>query len=213
MGRRALKPADPSIDLSGFLYNLDDIPTPFVPHELFDCDAPFEIEMGSGKGLFLETASAEQPDRNFLGIEVARKYARHAAGRLAKRKLINGKMISGDGMRLFREFITDGSVDAVHVYFPDPWWKRRHRKRRVMNAELVRNIERVLVPNGALHFWTDVKEYFQATLDLIATEVSLEGPLPVDESPAENEFDYRTHFERRMRMHDAPVYRSEFRKR
>ena len=69
------------------------------------------------------------------------------------------------------------------------------------------------MPGGYLHFWTDVEEYFQTTLEMIAAEVSLEGPLEVVERPAEHDLDYRTHFERRMRMHDEAVYRSEFRKR
>ena len=67
-------------------------------------------------------------------------------------------------------------------------------------------------PGGSLHFWTDVEEYFQTTLEMIAAEVALEGPLEVAERPAEHDLDYRTHFERRMRLHDEPVYRSEFRK-
>ncbi|MDA1053011.1 MAG: tRNA (guanosine(46)-N7)-methyltransferase TrmB [Planctomycetota bacterium] len=212
MGRRALKPVNSSLDLSSFLYALDDVSAPLVAPEFFGREAPFEVEVGSGKGLFMQSASSSHPERNFLGIEMARKYARHAAGRLAKRELANGKMISGDGLRLFREFLTADSVDAVHVYFPDPWWKGRHRKRRVMRPEFLRDIQRVLVPGGSLHFWTDVEEYFQTTLEMIATEVSLEGPLAVAERPAEHDLDYRTHFERRMRMHDEPVYRSEFRK-
>jgi tRNA (guanine-N7-)-methyltransferase len=213
MGRRALKSVDPALDLSGFLFTLDEVPVPLVADEFFGRQAPLEIEVGSGKGLFLQTASESHPERNYLGIELARKYARHAAGRLAKRELTNGKMIRGDGLRLFREFLTDESVGAVHVYFPDPWWKDRHRKRRVMKPDFLRDIQRVLIPGGSLHFWTDVEEYFRTTLDLIAAEVSLEGPLPVTERPAEHDLDYRTHFERRMRMHDEPVYRSEFRKR
>ena len=213
MGRRALKSVDPALNLSGFLFALDEVPAPLVAHEFFGRRAPLEIEVGSGKGLFMQTACELRPERNFLGIEMACKYARHAAGRLAKRELTNGKMISGDGLRLFREFLTDESVDAVHVYFPDPWWKDRHRKRRVMKPDFLRDIQRVLIPGGSLHFWTDVEEYFQTTLDLIAAEVRLEGPLPVPERPAEHDLDYRTHFERRMRMHGEPVYRSEFRKR
>lgn len=212
MGRRALKPADPTLDLSNFLYTLDDLPTPLLAANFFGREAPFEVEIGSGKGLFMQSASTEHPDRNFLGIEMARKYARHAAGRLAKRDLTNAKMISGDGLRVFREFLSDECVDAVHVYFPDPWWKDRHRKRRVMKPEFLRDIQRVLVPGGTLHFWTDVDEYFQTTLEMLASEVTLEGPLEVAERPAEHDLDYRTHFERRMRLHDKPVYRSEFRK-
>src|SRR5688572_13891723 len=113
MGRRALKAVDPSLDLSNHLYTLDEVPAPLILHEFFGRQAPFEVEVGSGKGLFMQSACELHRERNFLGIEMARKYARHAAGRLAKREVTNGKMIGGDGLRLFREFLSDESVDAV----------------------------------------------------------------------------------------------------
>ena len=212
MGRRALRKIDPTLDLSNHLYPLETVPQPFVASEFFASDAPLEVEVGSGKGLFMETATQAKPRRNFLGIEMARKYCRYSAARLAKRGASNGKMVSGDGLRFFREFLGDNTLAAVHVYFPDPWWKDRHRKRRVMKPEFLKDIQRVLVPGGKLHFWTDVEEYFQTTLELIAAEVSLAGPLDVQERLAEHDLDYRTHFERRMRLRDLPVYRSEFSK-
>ena len=116
-------------------------------------------------------------------------------------------------MRIFAELIPDTSLAAVHVYFPDPWWKKRHRKRRVMNETFMQHIERTLLPGGALHFWTDVEEYFQTTLELLAAHTQLTGPIAVPETPAEHDLAYRTHFERRMRLTNEPVYRSEFRKR
>ena len=120
--------------------------------------------------------------------------------------------MSGDGTRIFAELIPDNSLAAVHVYFPDPWWKKRHRKRRVMNETFMQHVERTLLPGGALHFWTDVEEYFQTTLELLAAHTRLIGPIAVPETPAEHDLAYRTHFERRMRLSDEPVYRSEFRK-
>jgi tRNA (guanine-N7-)-methyltransferase len=108
--------------------------------------------------------------------------------------------------------LPERALAAVHVYFPDPWWKQRHKKRRVMREALVRDVERTLVVGGTLHFWTDVEEYFTSTLSLIAAETTLLGPLPVEERPAQHDLDYRTHFERRMRMNDEPVYRAVFRK-
>ncbi len=115
-------------------------------------------------------------------------------------------------MRIFAELIPDSSLAAVHVYFPDPWWKKRHRKRRVMNEVFAGHIERALMPGGALHFWTDVEEYFQVTLELLAARTRLTGPIAVPESVAEHDLAYRTHFERRMRLSNEPVYRAEFRK-
>ncbi len=212
MGRRALRRIDPNLDLSGWLAELDDLPQPATAAAMFGREAPLEVEVGSGKGLFLRTAAAEYPHRCFLGAEVVHKYARFTAAGLARRGLTNAKVLAGDALRLFAEWLPDQSVAAVHVYFPDPWWKARHRKRRVMRESFVRDVERVLEPGGGLHFWTDVAEYFEASLEVLATCSRLVGPLPVPERAAEHEMDYRTHFERRMRRHRAAVFRSEFRK-
>ncbi len=212
MGRRALRKLDPGLDLTGYLHALDAFPHPFAAETLFGRSAPLEIEVGSGKGLFLQTAGESCPEHDFLGIELANKYARHCAARLANRRLANGKVLAGDAIRFFHEWLPDQSASAVHVYFPDPWWKKRHHKRRVMTASFVCQIERVLRVNGTLHFWTDVEEYFQVTLALIAANTRLRGPEPELERPADHELDYRTHFERRMRMQDMPVYRSVFRR-
>lgn len=213
MGRRALPKIDPTLDLSRHLLETEQLPPQLDQPILFRREAPLEIEVGSGKGMFLAAAARMQPERNFLGIEVAHKYARYAAARLARQEFRNARMICGDALELFARWIPGESLAAVHVYFPDPWWKKKHRRRRVMNAALLRDVERTLVGGGELHFWTDVEEYFQSTLELIGQCTTLQGPLPVSERPAEHDLDYRTHFERRMRLHELPVYRSEFRKR
>ena len=212
MGRRALRKIDPGLDLSGYLKTFDQLPCTLDAESLFGRRAPLEIEVGSGKGLFLRNAAAARPDVDFLGIEAAVKYARFAAASLAKRALPNAVVAVADAARVFHELLPELSLAAVHVYFPDPWWKKRHKKRRVMRASFVGDVERRLLPGGRLHFWTDVAEYFHTTLELLAAHTALEGPLDVPETPAEHEMDYRTHFERRTRMHDQPVYRAEFRK-
>lgn len=211
MARRALRKLNTEIDLSRHLYALEQLTPPLSGAALFGREAPWEVEMGSGKGLFLSAAAKAAPERNFLGVEVAKKYAAHCAERLVKAGVTNAAMISGDGLRLFREFLPTAGISAVHVYFPDPWWKARHRKRRVVNDAFLVDVMRVLVPGGSLHFWTDVEEYYLSGLELIA-KTPLVGPLPVVEKPAEHELDYRTHFERRTRRNEQPVYRSEFRK-
>lgn len=212
MGRRALPKINPELDLSQHLRTVDTMPTPWNPLELFGREAPLEIEVGSGKGLFLQNVAQAMPERNFLGVEVSLKYARFTAARLAKREISNAISVHGDGLKLFREQVPDVSLAAVHVYFPDPWWKARHRRRRVLNEAFLADVVRTLKPQGRLHFWTDVKEYFDSTLELIAEHTPLVGPLEVPEKPAEHHLDYRTHFERRTRMNNEPVYRSEFEK-
>jgi tRNA (guanine-N7-)-methyltransferase len=210
MGRRALRKLEPGVDLSRWLKTFDELPDPWSSEALFGRCAPLEVELGSGKGLFLASAAAANPDANYLGLELARKYAEFAGARLARRQLANARMVHGDGLRVFRERLPAGSLDAVHVYFPDPWWKARHKKRRVMNAAFLADVERTLKAGGRLHFWTDVEEYFVSTLELISACSRLTGPLEVPEAPATHDLDYRTHFERRMRQHGLPVYRAQF---
>ena len=210
MGRRSLPRVDKNIDLSEFLIELADKPDDWSIVDLFDDDADLELEVGSGKGLFMQTAATDHPDRNFVGIEIAGKYARFAAAKLARRGLTNAKMFHGDAMQLIQHHTPDASLAAVHVYFPDPWWKKRHFKRRIMNDLFLKNVQRVLRPGGELHFWTDVEEYFVSALEQVAESTTLDGPKPVEEKPAEHDLDYRTHFERRMRKHGEAVYRSPY---
>ena len=233
MGRRAVRNIHEKLDLTGRLLEFDDLPQPwdrgaalFGPER---AQAPLEVELGTGKGLFLRGATADRPEHNFLGLEVAFKYARFAAANLVRDGRTNAAMVAGDGLRVFREVLPDASVTAVHVYFPDPWWKARHRKRRVLNEAFLADVARVLVPGGELHFWTDVEEYFLTTLELIAgmqrgelppeedgkppracPSWPLDGPHDVPEPPSEHHLDFRTHFERRTRLNGEPVYRSRF---
>lgn len=212
MGRRALPKIDSSLDLSRQLRAIDDLPRPWNAESLFGRQAPLEVELGSGKGLFLRTAAATWPDADFLGLEISFKYARFAAAQLVARGLKNAVMAHGDGLRVFAEILPDAALRAVHVYFPDPWWKKRHKRRRVMRESFLHDVNRVLLPGGSLHFWSDVEEYYRTSLELIAQATTLVGPLVPEESPAMHDMDYRTHFERRMRIHGEPVYRAEFRK-
>ena len=213
MGRRALPKIDPRLDLSSYWTTFKELPSPFSAHALFGREAPLEVEVGCGKGLFLQNSALEKPHHNFLGIEVSRKYARFTAARLAKRGFDNARVVHGDAMRLFLELLPADSLRAVHVYFPDPWWKARHHKRRVLTEAFLRDVERTLEPEGRLHFWTDVKAYYDATLDLIAHQALLAGPFEVPEQAPEHDLDYHTHFERRTRLLEEPVYRAEFEKR
>lgn len=210
MGRRALRKVDPALDLRGWLLRAEELPRPWDTVAVFGKQGPLEVELGSGKGLFLLNAGQSHPDRLFLGIDVAFKYAQFAAARLARAGISNAKVVHGEGQALFRDVLPDASLAAVHIYFPDPWWKKRHHKRRVMNEALLRNVERTLAPGGHLHFWTDVEEYFRASIDLIQEATHLVGPFDVVEKQPQHDLDYRTHFERRTRLHGGTVYRAEF---
>src|SRR6185312_9432534 len=127
--------------------------------EVFDKDRPVELEVGFGKGLFLLTAAQAHPEINFAGVEIVRKYQLFTATRLAKRDLRNVRVACADALHFLPRFVASSSVQAVHVYFPDPWWKKRHHKRRIFTPEFVAEVARVLAPGGRLLAATDVPEY------------------------------------------------------
>ncbi|MFM8571965.1 MAG: tRNA (guanine(46)-N(7))-methyltransferase TrmB [Pirellula sp.] len=171
---------------------------------------PIELEIGSGKGLFLTNAAKAEPNHFFIGLELAAKYAREAQAKLDRLKIHNAVFIASDATKVIASEVPDRSVVAVHVYFPDPWWKAKHKKRRVLSDETILHIQRVLKPNGQFHFWTDVLDYYEIAVPRIVELTTLDGPFYVPEPTASHGMDYRTHFERRTRLNGLPVYRARF---
>lgn len=178
--------------------------------ELADGDNRVELEIGTGKGLFLESAAAARPDHRFIGIELVRKFADRAAQRIFAAGLANAVVLRGDAERFLMDVVPDCSVCAVYVYFPDPWWRRKHKKRRVLNEQSLRHIERVLQPDGQLHFWTDVLDYYELICGQLMELPTLVGPHFVPERVAQHDMDYTTHFERRARRNGQAIYRAIF---
>ncbi|MBY0526804.1 MAG: tRNA (guanosine(46)-N7)-methyltransferase TrmB [Gemmataceae bacterium] len=199
-------------ELAPHLLETPDPPRPLVWSDVFGNDRPVEIEVGFGKGLFLLTASEACPDVNFLGIEIVRKYQLFTATRMAKRAQANVRLACADARRFLRDCVSPGSVQAVHVYFPDPWWKKRHLKRRLFTSEFAALCEVVLRPGGVLHLATDVEDYFAMATELVAQNTKLDRLPPPDEKVPAHDFDYLTNFERKFRKEGRPIHRVDYRK-
>ncbi len=127
---------------------------------IFGNENPLEIEIGFGTGKFLTTAAKEFPAINFLGIEVTGKMVNHVANQLLAGNISNARVVHADGRVYMRHCIAKESVSRVHVYFPDPWVKKRHRKRRIINVDFLSSVHSVLRNGGTLNFFTDHAEYF-----------------------------------------------------
>jgi tRNA (guanine-N7-)-methyltransferase len=195
----------PLEQLQPYLFTPPDPPAPLSWREVFGNEHPVEIEVGFGKGLFLLTAGQQHPDVNYFGIEIERKYQLFTANRVAKRHLDNVRLACADARQLLRDVVPAGSVRTVHVYFPDPWWKKRHHKRRLFTAEFAAACARVLAAGARLEVMTDVEEYFGVVQELLAQQPRFR-PLPA----ADREGEYRTNFERKYRQQGKPVHGASY---
>lgn len=200
----------PKLDLAPFFLEYPTAPVTWA--EVFGNTRPVQLEVGPGKGLFLANAAVARPDHNFIGIEVARKYARKAAERVARRDLRNVRLVAGDAKRFLKEFVPPTSLAAVHVYFPDPWWKKRHKKRRVFTEDFVNDVARSLPPHGDLWIATDVEEYFLVMQEIMSERSDFEAAEVPELRAAEHELDYLTNFERKYRLEGRPIYRAHYRR-
>ncbi len=182
------------------------LPHPLDLRDLYAREAPLEVEIGFGKGRFLLAAAATMPERNWLGIEYAKPCVLFAAERAAKRELQNVRLLHGSAEDIVPLLLADTSVHAFHVYFPDPWPKKRHHKRRLIKPPFVRALNRALLPDGDLHLATDHTPYYEAMIPAIldAGFVRQEHP-----DPAQDEA-FLTNYEMRFLQQRKPIHRARF---
>jgi tRNA (guanine-N7-)-methyltransferase len=125
---------------------------------IFGRSGPVHLEIGIGKAAFLLNQAKSLTDENFLGIEWARKYYRYSVDRIGRWALKNVRIIHTDAAVFLADFIPDNSVDCFHIYFPDPWPKKRHHKRRFFCSANLEQLLRCLKPNGTIRIATDHTE-------------------------------------------------------
>jgi len=180
--------------------------TSFDPAAIFPRRAPFEIEIGSGKARFLIAAARANPEHDFLGLERALSYYRVCRDRIARAGLENTRVLRADG-RLFVEALSPDSVRAFHIYFPDPWPKKKQRKRRLLDAVMLELLASRLERGGMLRIATDHADY-GSTLGPLAATVSTLERLDWDAAPAPPP----TNYEIKYRAEGRPIWRFLFRK-
>jgi tRNA (guanine-N7-)-methyltransferase len=169
----------------------------------FGREAPLELEIGPGRGAFALDHAGLHPELDLVLIETRRSDCELIRSRAARRGLGNLLVLQGDAKLLLPRLFRPGALSAVHVQFPDPWWKKRHHKRRMVDADLAAQLRSLLAPAGLVDFRTDVPGYARE-----AARTWIEAgfePLP-DEEP-----EVLSTRERRYAITGQPVFRARFR--
>jgi len=173
---------------------------------LFGRSGPVHVEIGIGRATFLLNQAKARPQLNFLGIEWANKYYRYSVDRIGRWNLTNVRIIRTDAARFLADFLPDASVDCFHIYFPDPWPKKRHHKRRFFNTANTDQLLRCLKPTGGLRIATDHAEYFEQIQNVIADNADrLEQVDFLPTAGAEMGEWVGTNFERKYLKENRPI--------
>jgi len=168
---------------------------------------PLEIEIGVGKGTFLLERATQRRDINFLGVEYARAYAVYSADRLRRARLNNVKMLCTDAKNLVESQLPSDSVWRIHVYFPDPWPKRRHNRRRLIQPLFVHHVRRVLQPGGQFLIVTDHREYFEQMIKVV-TDAPGFARIPFPQLLENTEHVVGTNFEKKYVKEGRPIFKT-----
>jgi tRNA (guanine-N7-)-methyltransferase len=182
--------------------------------EVFGSEGRVEVEIGIGKGKFLLAVAAARPDAHHLGVEWANEYLRIAESRAEKRGLENIRFVRVDARELVARGIPPASVDTYYVFYPDPWPKKRHHKRRFFQLSTVEHLARTMKPGAGLHVATDHEEYWTVIEPLLDAHPAFERlpafgggdfPLPAD-APL-------TNFEAKYEVQGRGRHRGSWRRR
>lgn len=148
-----------------------------LPHsywaQIFGNDRPVAVEIGPGLGEFLEFIANQRPDWNFFAIERSRTRAAAVQRRIDSARLENARVLPAPAECVLA-ILPESSVDRFYIQFPDPWWKRRHKRRRLMTPALATQLRRALRPDAVIEFITDVEEYYGVARAALQSEPGLE---------------------------------------
>lgn len=143
--------------------------------EIFANKQPVVLEIGFGMGQSLCAMARENPHINYLGIEVHQAGVGALAADIAEYELTNVRLIAHDAVEILKTCIPDASLQGVQIFFPDPWPKKKHHKRRLIQTPLVRLLLQKLMPEGFIHCATDWQEYAEHILSVLSAEPMLQN--------------------------------------
>ena len=144
-------------------------------NHLFSQPAPVVLEIGFGNGDSLFQMAQNNPDRNYIGIEVHRPGVGHLLQLIETHKINNLKIICHDAVDVIENQIADNSLDRVQLFFPDPWHKKKHNKRRIVQQEFVNLLAQKIKTGGIFHLATDWQDYAEHMLDVLSNNSNFEN--------------------------------------
>ncbi|HFC92967.1 MAG TPA: tRNA (guanosine(46)-N7)-methyltransferase TrmB [Leucothrix mucor] len=164
--------------------------------KLFQREAPITLEIGFGNGESLAAMAKAAPERNFLGIEVHRPGVGRLLHLIKEYELNNLRIIHDDAVEVLKQYIPKYSIDTVQLFFPDPWHKKKHNKRRIVQTEFVQLVHSLLTTGGIFHLATDWQEYAEHMSEVMEKNECFAS---ISDSPFANRPDFRplTKFENR----------------
>lgn len=172
-GKVRLKSTPAELRAAGLLLDGALATRPMDLPRIFGNARPVEVEIGPGKGTFLLRRAAQRGEINFLGIEWVSSYACYVADRARRAGVSNIRLLCADAETVFRSALPDRCLWRVHIYFPDPWPKRRHLRRRLIKPPFVHDLRRVLKLGGWVGVVTDSRDYFWQICRLFSGEPGL----------------------------------------
>jgi len=164
---------------------------------LFGREAPKVIEIGFGNGASLAEMAAAQPENDYIGVEVHRPGVGHLLNRIEEQKLTNVRVACTDAVELLKNQIADNSLSRVQLYFPDPWHKKRHHKRRIIQPAFVELLAQKLNIDGYLHMATDWEHYAEQMLNDLSESEQFQNASETDTYIPRPEYRPVTKFETR----------------
>jgi tRNA (guanine-N7-)-methyltransferase len=164
-----------------------------------------ELEIGFGRGMFLLERAGSAPQSRLLGIEIKSKWAFKVAERAQREALPHVRVFAGDAREILPRLGPEQCVTRVYMHFPDPWWKKRHAKRRLRGSATLEPVARLLVPGGELFIQTDVED---RALDF-ASDIRAHGGFEIGEPPfvPDQEYGARSNREKRAITDGLPIFR------
>jgi tRNA (guanine-N7-)-methyltransferase len=181
--------------------------------QIFGRAGPVHVEIGPGKGTFLVNQARANPEHNFIGIERAGKYYRWAVDRIGRWGLNNVRIVRADAAQFLRDFVPAESVDCFHIYFPDPWPKRRHHKRRFFCETNLAVLVGLSKTGGCIRVATDHAEYYKIISSLVDKHDRLETVEFLPSIGTKIGEWVGTNFERKYLKKNRPIYTLAARKR